>query len=77
MPVYEYKCKGCQTKFELRRSFSQADADTSCPHCQGQEVQRLISSFACFSKDAGGASSAVGGSSCSGCASGSCATCGH
>ncbi|MDA8216640.1 MAG: FmdB family zinc ribbon protein [Chloroflexota bacterium] len=77
MPIYEYVCQGCQRKFELMRSFSRADDPVTCPHCQGEEVKRAISNFCSFSKDASGATSSVGGSSCSGCSSGSCASCGR
>jgi len=77
MPVYEYVCQGCQAKFELRRGFGHADDPTVCPHCQGEQVRRLMSTFACFSKGDGGATASVGGGGCSGCSSGSCASCGH
>lgn len=79
MPVYEYRCQGCQTKFELRRSFGQADSPTNCPHCESDQVRRLLSMFASYSKGEGGVSTPVagGGGGCSGCSSGSCASCGH
>lgn len=76
MPVYEYLCQSCQTKFELLRTFSQADHDTVCPRCQGGQARRLISSFSSFSKGEGGVTTAVGGSSCGSCAASSCASCG-
>lgn len=78
MPIYEYRCQGCQAKFELRRGFGQADDPATCPNCQGDQVRRLLSVFAAYSKGADGApAKSVGGSSCGSCSSGSCASCGH
>ncbi|HID85947.1 MAG TPA: zinc ribbon domain-containing protein [Anaerolineae bacterium] len=74
MPIYEYRCQSCQTRFELRRSFSQADDPVTCPQCQSGEVQRLISSFIALSSGSEG-TTALGGSACSTCAATSCAAC--
>ena len=41
MPLYEYQCLDCTTKFELRRCFDDKSAVT-CPRCQGK-VRRIIS----------------------------------
>lgn len=76
MPIYEYVCQDCQAKFELRRGFGQADDPTICPNCQGGTARRLLSTFACFSKGDGGATTAVGGSSCASCSASSCSSCG-
>lgn len=34
MPIYEYKCESCHTRFEIRRSFGE-DGGTFCPKCHG------------------------------------------
>ncbi|MDD5093551.1 MAG: zinc ribbon domain-containing protein [Dehalococcoidia bacterium] len=74
MPIYEYRCPGCSNRFDLLRSFSQADEAVKCPKC-GKKAKRLVSSFASFSKGAGGESTPIGGgSSCGSCASSSCST---
>ena len=76
MPLYEYCCLRCQTRFELLRPAARADEPTICPNCQGNEARRLISTFAAFSKSESGASAAVAGSSgCAGCSASSCAQC--
>ena len=75
MPIYEYLCPGCDLKFELLRSLSQADDGASCPRCQNA-AQRVLSSFACFSKEEGGLTSSIGGSSCASCGAASCDSCG-
>jgi len=46
MPIYEYLCNKCETRFELRRPFNEADKPASCPECNS-EAQKLLSGFAC------------------------------
>ena len=75
MPIYEYVCSDCESKFELLRPFSQSNEGAACPQCQ-QEAERVLSVFACFSVDERGLSSPVGGDSCSSCSTASCDTCG-
>ena len=77
MPIYEYACCDCGLKFELLRSFSQADEKTSCPHCHNS-AERKLSLFASFSRNDAGESTPVAGtgSSCASCGSTSCGTCG-
>ncbi|MGA1842863.1 MAG: FmdB family zinc ribbon protein [bacterium] len=40
MPTYEYKCKGCGNKFEVRQKMND-DPIKVCPQCGG-EVRKLI-----------------------------------
>jgi putative FmdB family regulatory protein len=78
MPVYEYYCADCRTKFEALRPMSKADAPIQCKQCESMHTSRAISLFAAYSKGDGGASRAVaGGGGCGGCAGGTCSTCGH
>ncbi len=51
MPVYEYRCNACNTKFELRQKFSDPPTDR-CPKCGGT-VRKLVSA-ASFSLKGGG-----------------------
>jgi len=75
MPVYEYQCPYCGLKFEKLRPMSQADEDCPCPRCNNG-ARRTISNFSAFSKGTGGETAPVGGgSSCSGCTSGTCSSC--
>ncbi len=46
MPLYEYKCRKCHTRFELLRQMSDADRDVKCPKCRSTAVEREISGFA-------------------------------
>lgn len=71
MPIYEYTCAACDNCFE---KLVFGNDTVVCPSCGG-EVKRLMS--ACSFKSAAGdfKTSGTGGSSCSGCAATSCATC--
>jgi putative FmdB family regulatory protein len=76
MPIYEYVCNDCRNKFELMRTFSKSSEAADCPRCR-KKASRIMS--ACYSKsvDSQGTTLPVGGGSCSSCASGNCASCGH
>jgi putative FmdB family regulatory protein len=75
MPIYEYICHSCDFKFELLRPLSKATEAVSCPQCH-QKADRVLSTFACLSKDESGVTSPVGGSSCASCGAASCDSCG-
>lgn len=42
MPVYDYKCPACETRFEARHRMT--DDAPACPNCDHAEVQRVITS---------------------------------
>jgi len=77
MPIYEYVCSACNTKFEEMRPLSQSGQDAECPKCH-KPSHRKMSTFAAFSTSVSGVPQRVpgsGGSSCSSCSSGSCSSC--
>ncbi len=76
MPIYEYICSECDSKFEQLRPLSQAKQIADCPKCH-KPARRKMSTFACFSASLGGVPRTVPGtgSSCSSCSSGNCSTC--
>lgn len=45
MPLYEYYCSDCKSKFELLVSHKHAD-DMVCVKCRSERVRRLLSLFA-------------------------------
>jgi putative FmdB family regulatory protein len=46
MPLFEYACTSCQTRFEEIVSFSDSDA-VACPKCQSAEnTHKIVSRFA-------------------------------
>jgi putative FmdB family regulatory protein len=72
MPIFEYHCEGCGCDFE-QLVLSSAERVT-CPKCQGDNVQKLMS--CCGHKSSGGKFvSSAGGGGCASCAGGSCSTC--
>jgi putative FmdB family regulatory protein len=73
MPVYEYLCRTCDTRFEARRSMTESAAPIDCPDGHG-DTTRLLSVFASVGRSAGAAggptpmSAPVGGGCGAGCA---------
>jgi putative FmdB family regulatory protein len=49
MPVYEYLCRTCDTRFEARRPMSEAGAPIPCPGGH-EDTARLLSVFASVGK---------------------------
>jgi putative FmdB family regulatory protein len=75
MPLYEYVCDRCETRFEMLRPSGRMNDQAICP--RGHEsTRRVLSNFAALTKDSFGDSAPVGGASggCGGCAGG--CTCG-
>ena len=77
MPVYEFVCADCDTRFDtLVRSFSAAD-EVTCRECESGNVRRQVSTFAVSGFDdtlvATGPLASNGGG---GCCGGSCG-CSH
>jgi putative FmdB family regulatory protein len=48
MPIYEYRCCCCKQCFETLILRSD-EPPPVCPHCGAEQVERLLSSFACGS----------------------------
>ncbi len=48
MPTYDFRCKTCGERFNLLyKTFADYDAATpECPHCNSEELSRLITSVA-------------------------------
>ncbi|NLZ60604.1 MAG: zinc ribbon domain-containing protein [Lentisphaerae bacterium] len=44
MPIYEYKCKICGHQFShLHKRLG--ESAPPCPSCQGEQIEKLLSSF--------------------------------
>jgi len=52
MPIYSFRCDGCQSEFELLVSLSDKSA-AQCPQCGSGEVKQLLSRTAPPGKSAG------------------------
>ncbi|MEW6078246.1 MAG: zinc ribbon domain-containing protein [Thermodesulfobacteriota bacterium] len=75
MPIYEYKCKACNKKFEeIVLGGEEPDA---CRFCGSKKIGKLMSAGCFHTKDKSGLTtkSSASASSCSGCSSSSCAGC--
>lgn len=73
MPLYEYVCRACNTRFDALRAMKDADAPIACPNCGSEETSRAISLFAAIGSEGVIAGE---GSSCGSCTpSSACATC--
>ena len=46
MPLYEYYCADCQTRFETLRPMSKADDSIQCKSCESMRTSRVLSLFA-------------------------------
>jgi len=44
MPLKEYECQGCRKRFEVILSLNEPDP-SSCPHCGGKELKRILGTF--------------------------------
>ncbi len=52
MPIYEYRCDGCDKTFEVIQKFSD-DPIKECIHCSGEDVEKLISQSSFILKGGG------------------------
>ncbi len=43
MPLYEYRCNACQTRFELLRRMADREVVAVCPGCESRTTMPLIS----------------------------------
>lgn len=46
MPVYEYFCRTCRTKYDKLRPMADADAPIACPECGERNSVRALSLIA-------------------------------
>lgn len=62
MPIFEYRCENCNTKFEVLHKSSENQNEIICPACGSKNYKKLFSVF----------SASMSNSSDSGCSDGSC-----
>lgn len=63
MPIYEYRCRKCDTKFELLQKLGSTNEGVTCPKCG---ASKPIKQFSVFTSSVSGSSE---------CADGVCPTC--
>ena len=64
MPVYEYVCNTCQTRYDKLRPIREADAPATCPTCHEQNSERTLSVFAVHSGNAEARTVSTGSRGC-------------
>lgn len=74
MPLYEYVCLDCRSRFEILRPMREADQPIQCEQCASEHTSRCLTVF--YAHGSSGAL-AGGGGGCASCSSGSCASCGR
>ena len=78
MPLYEYFCPDCRTKFTALRSIKEADVVIACENCERERSSRVLSTFAIHGKSGGSAVAEMDtASSGGGYACGGACGCGH
>ena len=50
MPIYEYKCRGCETEFEVL-ILPGPKSTPECPSCHNRDLEKLLSAFAVNSQE--------------------------
>jgi putative FmdB family regulatory protein len=73
MPIYEYLCEDCGTKFDSLRSMKEADTPIACKKCNSEHTHRKVSVF--FAQSDGRSIASNSGCGCGNCSGGSCASC--
>jgi putative FmdB family regulatory protein len=46
MPIYDYRCRGCQRRISLLFQTYAAAEHAACPHCGSTDLSRLVTRFA-------------------------------
>lgn len=69
MPVYEYFCPTCKSRFERLRAMNEAADTSNCPDC-ATPARKALSVFAAVSRGADGFTAPISGAG-GGCACGS------
>lgn len=77
MPLYEYYCSKCSTKFDALRPINQADAPIKCEHCASQRTARVLSLFFAVGGGSSSAQEMSEGGGGGGCGCGGQCACGH
>jgi putative FmdB family regulatory protein len=70
MPIYEFKCRKCDSLFEILFRSSNEKTEASCPSCKSKKVDRQMSVFG----GKIGNTSSGSGAGCSTCSATTCST---
>jgi putative FmdB family regulatory protein len=73
MPLFEYRCRQCESQFEAIVFGSDSP---SCPTCRGKRLEKLLSTFAVSTGSPSRGNAPLSGFSGMGDAPGGCGSCG-
>ena len=59
MAVYEYKCKKCAEKYELRLGLFHSSKSIKCPKCGSNDAERVYSPISTNSSSSGSSCSST------------------
>jgi len=45
MPIFEYRCSNCDTKFEVLHKSTTKQDEVNCPKCNSLDNKKLLSAF--------------------------------
>ncbi|HHT9132491.1 MAG TPA: FmdB family zinc ribbon protein [Candidatus Tripitaka californicus] len=76
MPIYEFQCNSCTSRFEEYFASSSQSRALKCPQCGSGQVNKVFSVFGMGGSNDNGGSGSGSGSSCGSCSATSCDTCG-
>lgn len=75
MPIYEFRCEGCGSEFELLSMKTGDTVNAQCPTCGSPEIVRMMSAGSVVVSGGGNPSGAAGGVQSHSCGDrGSCAS---
>jgi len=66
MPLYEYRCRGCDERFEVLQRLGAGADGLLCPRCGEHDPQRVLSTFAAGGAREGSSASCDGAACCRG-----------
>ncbi|MDF9409574.1 MAG: Zinc ribbon domain protein [Pelotomaculum sp. PtaB.Bin013] len=72
MPIYEFRCAGCDSRFEKLCQLGESGENLKCPRCGAASPKRVMSSFRAAGRGVNNS-----GAGCSTCGSSDCSNCGH
>lgn len=77
MPIYDYRCEECKTRYEVFHKVREDVSDIQCPHCQSRNHKKMMSVPAAAVIGSGSSSGESFGGTCDnaggcGCSGGSC-----
>jgi putative FmdB family regulatory protein len=57
MPIYEYRCKQCGSKFDKLVKLSTKTSEVECPKCGARRAEKAVSLFGASSNTSSGSKS--------------------